>query len=431
MFLSDMSGRKPLYRKAFVFFSSPIARELVLEIKKDTLVLPRIGALREMNLEYFAIDSQELYGDEENNKKAVACLNVMATRVASVFASLRIAPLIHEWTYDAMCHDLLNMEGNKYVHEIPGKNGGQPERKEVLLEDHDPIWLELRYAHIADMLSCRVEVQSELLQQVLLFMLQNKHLGMVQVCEFLKPLLDFSIIRLLGSESPSSSFGLQLVSSMASFCCSCPSESMPVLMLLTECLKYLPHETSEDYRKLVFVVEHMVEAYIVVLKSLAGEKLLIAEVQLHAVEFLGTVLSLLTCLQWHSGGYEPIIELSRRLCSVQKDLGLQWEPGLSTIMASLFTILVQSELEYISKYEGFEDDIYAYFENEPDADSLYVKLVEEFERCILSYFGFHWNHCDILISQVLSSDISEPKKKLKNIVMATTRFVFLTFFMNT
>ncbi|KAL5067769.1 hypothetical protein RYX36_018656 [Vicia faba] len=285
---------------------------------------------------------------------------------------------------------------------------------------------------------------------------------------------------------------------MASFCCSCPSESMPVLMLLTECLKYLPHETSEDYRKLVFVVEHIVEAYIVVLKSLAGEKLLIAEVQLHAVEFLGIVLSLLTCLQWHSGGYEPIIELSRRLCSVQKDLGLQWEPGLSTIMASLFTILVQSELEheqisiskllllilkwkydkalryhlkkirdqkiiprlrlsraghppklerfshyvarqmgfkdrrigpdicrlaseYISKYEGFEDDIYAYFENEPDADSLYVKLVEEFERCILSYFGFHWNHCDILISQVLSSDISEPKKKLKNIVMAATR----------
>ncbi|XP_047158297.1 SNARE-interacting protein KEULE-like [Vigna umbellata] len=58
MFLSDMSGRKPLYRKAFVFFSSPIARELVMEIKKDAQVLPRIGALREMNLEYFTIDTQ-------------------------------------------------------------------------------------------------------------------------------------------------------------------------------------------------------------------------------------------------------------------------------------------------------------------------------------------------------------------------------------
>jgi hypothetical protein len=31
---------------------------------------------------------------------------------------LQIAPVIHEWTYDAMCHDLLNMEGNKYVYEV-------------------------------------------------------------------------------------------------------------------------------------------------------------------------------------------------------------------------------------------------------------------------------------------------------------------------
>lgn len=29
----------------------------------------------------------------------------------------QIAPIIHEWTYDAMCHDLLNLEGNKYVYE--------------------------------------------------------------------------------------------------------------------------------------------------------------------------------------------------------------------------------------------------------------------------------------------------------------------------
>ncbi|XP_024029039.1 SNARE-interacting protein KEULE [Morus notabilis] len=225
LFLSDMSGRAPLYRKAFVFFSSPVPKEFIAHIKKDGTVLPRIGALIEMNLEYFAIDSQgfitnneraleELFGDEEDTRKGVACLNVMATRLATVFASLRefpyvryraaksldattmttfhdliptklaagvwdclmkykktvknfpetetcellildrsvdqIAPVIHEWTYDAMCHDLLNMEGNKYVHEVPSKTGGPPEKKEVLLEDHDPVWLELRHAHIAD-----------------------------------------------------------------------------------------------------------------------------------------------------------------------------------------------------------------------------------------------------------------------------------------
>ncbi|KAJ1389506.1 hypothetical protein SESBI_38241 [Sesbania bispinosa] len=195
-------------------------------------------------------------------------------------------------------------------------------------------------------LSCRSEVQCELLQQVLLFMLQNKRLGMVHVCEFLRPLLNFSTIKLLVSESSSSSFGMQLVSSMASFCCSFPYESMPVFKLLMGCLKYIPHKTSEDYRKLVFVVEHMVDAYIVVLKSLAGEKLLITEAQLGAVEFLETILSLSSCLQWHPGGHEPIFELSRRLLSVQKDLGLRWVPGLSLTMVSLFTILVQSELEH-------------------------------------------------------------------------------------
>ncbi|CAN4127537.1 unnamed protein product [Withania somnifera] len=225
MFLSDMAGKSPLYRKAFVFFSSPIAKELVNYIKRDSSVLSRIGALREMNLEFFASDSQgfitdneraleELYGDDEGSRKGSFCLNVMANRIATVFASLRefplvryrtaksldpttmttfrdliptklaagvwnsltkykstlpnfpqtetcellivdrsvdqIAPIIHEWTYDAMCHDLLNMDGNKYVHEVPGKAGGPPEKKDVLLEDHDPIWLELRHAHIAD-----------------------------------------------------------------------------------------------------------------------------------------------------------------------------------------------------------------------------------------------------------------------------------------
>ncbi|XAR63168.1 hypothetical protein NMG60_11023012 [Bertholletia excelsa] len=226
MFLSDMSGREPLYKKAFVYFSYPIPKELLARIKNDTSVLPRIGALREMNLEYFPIDTQayvtdqemaleELFGDNaETSNKFEACLNLMATRVATIFASLKefpfvryraaksvdssaektsrdlvptklaaavwnriasykstipnfpqtetcellildrsvdqIAPVIHEWTYDAMCHDLLDMDGNKYMHEVPSKTGGEPELKEVLLEDHDPVWLELRYAHIAD-----------------------------------------------------------------------------------------------------------------------------------------------------------------------------------------------------------------------------------------------------------------------------------------
>ncbi|KAE8710829.1 putative protein transport Sec1a [Hibiscus syriacus] len=207
MFLSDMAGRTPLYKKAFVYFSSPVSRELIDHIKKDTTVLPRIGALSEMNLEYFTIDSQgfitdndraleDLFSDEENIAKLMREFPFVRYRAAKsldpmTMTTLRdliptklaagiwnclvkcksipnfpqnetcellildrsidqIAPVIHEWTYDAMCHDLLNMVGNKYVHEVPGKTGNPPEKKEVLLDEHDPLWLELRHAHIAD-----------------------------------------------------------------------------------------------------------------------------------------------------------------------------------------------------------------------------------------------------------------------------------------
>ncbi|AQL02264.1 SNARE-interacting protein KEULE [Zea mays] len=220
MLLSDMSGRCPLYRKAYIFFSSPIPKDLVTYIKNDS----------SMNLEFFTIDMQgfvtdhdtaliDLYGpSEQNSKKFNDTISTMATRIATTFASLKvdlstlqefpcvryrapkgdastttkfdmvpkwlatavweivskykstipefpqketcellivdrpidqIAPVIHEWTYDAMCHDLLEMDGNKYIYEV-SKMGSEPEKKESLLEDHDPLWLELRHAHIAD-----------------------------------------------------------------------------------------------------------------------------------------------------------------------------------------------------------------------------------------------------------------------------------------
>ncbi|CAI9781239.1 unnamed protein product [Fraxinus pennsylvanica] len=82
--------------------------------------------------------------------------------------------------------------------------------------------------------------------------------------------------------------------------------------------------------------------------------------------------------------------------------------------------LCKLAFDYIRKADGCEDDIYAFFAGEPDADSLFIKLVEELERCILSYFAFHWKHASHMISQVLSAE-SEPKKKLKHIVMAATR----------
>ncbi|PRQ26557.1 putative sec1-like protein [Rosa chinensis] len=233
---------RPSKKKAFIFFSSPISKDLVGRIKEDGSVLSRISALSEMNLEYFAIDSQvfvtnneraleQLYGDKEDSCKGIACLNEIAARIATVFASLKefpivryraaklldattittfpdliptklaagiwdclikykntipnfpvtescellildrsvdqIAPVIHEWTYDAMCHDLLNMEGNRYLLEVPSKTGGLADKKGVLLEEHDPVWLEFRHEHIA-------EVSERLNEKLTNFLSNNK-----------------------------------------------------------------------------------------------------------------------------------------------------------------------------------------------------------------------------------------------------------------
>ncbi|KAA8530205.1 hypothetical protein F0562_004914 [Nyssa sinensis] len=194
-------------------------------------------------------------------------------------------------------------------------------------------------------LSCRTDVQSELVQQVLLFMVHNKRLGMVEACGFLRPFLNFSILRIPFS-ALSSSFARNLISAIASLCCSFPVEAIPVIKLLMGCFKYFPCKNAEDFRSISYFVEYMVDAYIVVLRHLVGMGLLVHEAQLCGVELLETILSSCTDLHKHSGGVEAIFEISKPLLFVQKELGLSYIPELSSAILSLFFALTQSELEH-------------------------------------------------------------------------------------
>lgn len=75
--------------------------------------------------------------------------------------------------------------------------------------------------------------------------------------------------------------------------------------------------------------------------------------------------------------------------------------------------------EYLKRSKGCDNSIFEYFANEEDAESLFVKLENELERCILAYFAFHWSKASTLISQVLSVD--SEQKRLKHLVLAATR----------
>lgn len=94
-------------------------------------------------------------------------------------------------------------------------------------------------------LSRGTEVHSELVHQVLILISQNKGTRMADVCDFLRPFLNFSVLHVAFSDSSASSLVRHLISSMASLCCSFPFEAMPVFKLLLGCLRYYPQKTAE------------------------------------------------------------------------------------------------------------------------------------------------------------------------------------------
>ncbi|KAI7745784.1 hypothetical protein M8C21_011094 [Ambrosia artemisiifolia] len=81
--------------------------------------------------------------------------------------------------------------------------------------------------------------------------------------------------------------------------------------------------------------------------------------------------------------------------------------------------LIKLATDYVRNSKAFEDDLYVYFSNEKQGESLCMKLVEELERCILGYFAFHWGQASLMINQVLS--VGSEGRRLKNMVLAATR----------
>ena len=135
------------------------------------------------------------YGDPEHNTRGRATL-LLLDRTDDC-----LSPLVHEFTYQAMVHDLLTVDDDRFTYkadamESGGKKPVGDNEQTVLLNENDKIWVEMRRKHIADViqtLSTRIkEIVNSSTGAALNTKGQNsKTLSLAQMTDALKALPEY------------------------------------------------------------------------------------------------------------------------------------------------------------------------------------------------------------------------------------------------
>jgi len=219
LIIQDFTKPRPQYSGAHLFFTSRLPDPLFSKLSKSA-ALSKIKGLKELNIEFLANEQQVFTLDMTASFKSFYTRNAMTQRAdirtmvsklmtvcltlgefpyvrymanspgdicQQVAAQLQdsmeqfyrqsdakpkmtnrptllitdrsldmVAPLVHEFTYQAMCYDLLPIENDHYKYKTT-TNAADGVDKEVIMGENDPLWITLRHMHIADCINWVLE----------------------------------------------------------------------------------------------------------------------------------------------------------------------------------------------------------------------------------------------------------------------------------
>jgi len=97
------------------------------------------------------------YGDDKHNDRERAQILILDRSFDP------LSPLMHEYTYQAMTNDLLEVSDGVISYKAT-TNRGVEEEKQAILNENDEFWLELRHAHIAKVIEVIKERMNDIIQ---------------------------------------------------------------------------------------------------------------------------------------------------------------------------------------------------------------------------------------------------------------------------
>lgn len=160
-----------------------------IRYKNDSAVCNSLASLFKLKMDEFVAQNPAwwYHGGPKNNQAAT---KERGTLLLLDRADDPLSPLMHDFTYQAMVHDLLQMEGDR----ITFQNDVGKET-DALLDEKDSVWVELRSKHIAAVIETLSNRIREIMNSSTGSTLQNKsgdgNLSLSQMAAALKALPEY------------------------------------------------------------------------------------------------------------------------------------------------------------------------------------------------------------------------------------------------